>query len=369
MWVSDRGLPASRQGLQAALAGFAAAALVVAGIFFGSRRLKDFDTALVPYAAASVFAAFALGYRFYLWLLRPPTERLWRQTLRLLFREPGAAKRWVVLLRGAFSSVGAQSFIRRRSKERWISHLCLMWGTILALAITFPLSFGWIRFETARDSQEVYEAFVFGMRVFRTRLDGPVAALMFHALVVAAWLVIGGVLLALYRRGRDRGALAVQDAGADLLPLILLFAISATGLLLTMSARFMNGFKYDFLSQMHAVTVVLLLLYIPFGKLFHILQRPAQLGVQVYRQEEGQGGQASCMRCGEPFASAMQIADLKLVQSQLGVQYELPSGGHWQDVCPSCRRKNLALIQDEMWRNVRLHADSVAPSARHEETL
>ena len=39
------------------------ASLVLAGIYFGSRRLRDFDAALVPYAGASVFSAFGLGYR------------------------------------------------------------------------------------------------------------------------------------------------------------------------------------------------------------------------------------------------------------------------------------------------------------------
>lgn len=353
MRLSQRGLPASREGLRAAFVGLSAAGLVIAGIFFGSRRLKDFDTALVPYAAASVFAAFALAYRFAVWVSRPPTSRLLGQTLRLLFTGPGALSRWATLLRGAHKSVGTQAFVFRRSPQRWLAHLCLMWGTTLSFAITFPLSFGWIRFETAHASQEIYEAFVFGVRVFQVRLDGPFAMLVFNALVIGALLVIVGVLLALFRRGRDRGALAVQDAGSDLLPLILLFAISATGLLLTMSTHFMSGFKYDFLSQIHAVTVVLFLLYVPFGKLFHIVQRPAGLGVHVYREAAAEGEKAACARCGEPFAGKMQIDDLKRIEADLGVRYERSGGGHWQDVCPPCRRKNLALVQDEMWRAAR----------------
>ena len=47
--------------------------MLCAGIYAGSRGLKDFDTALVPYAAASVFTAFGLGYRYAMWLTRPPT--------------------------------------------------------------------------------------------------------------------------------------------------------------------------------------------------------------------------------------------------------------------------------------------------------
>ena len=36
--------------------GLLVAAIVVTGIVLGSRGLKDFDTALVPYAGATVFA-------------------------------------------------------------------------------------------------------------------------------------------------------------------------------------------------------------------------------------------------------------------------------------------------------------------------
>ena len=52
---------------------------------FGSRRLRDFDAALVPYAGASVFSAFGLGYRYAMWLTKPPTRLYWRRGWRLFF--------------------------------------------------------------------------------------------------------------------------------------------------------------------------------------------------------------------------------------------------------------------------------------------
>ena len=61
--------------------------------------------------------------------------------------------------------------------------------------------------------------------------------LVFHGLVWAALLVIPGVMLAMRRRMRDEGAAAVQLFAEDFLPLVLLFAISVTGLLLTGSAE------------------------------------------------------------------------------------------------------------------------------------
>lgn len=50
-----------------------AAAILIALIVIGSRGLRDFDSALIGYAVASVFALAALVYRYTLWLGRPPT--------------------------------------------------------------------------------------------------------------------------------------------------------------------------------------------------------------------------------------------------------------------------------------------------------
>ncbi len=83
------------------------------------------------------------------------------------------------------------------------------------------------------------------------------------------------------------------------MPLLLLFAISITGLMLTVSYTWMQGYGYDFLAILHAVTVILTLLWLPFGKFFHIFQRPAQLGVSFYKDAGARGEQAACRRCGE----------------------------------------------------------------------
>ena len=63
----------------------------------------------------------------------------------------------------------------------------------------------------------------------------------------------------------------------------MLFAISITGLALTASSMWLAGAFYGFLSILHAITVIGALLYLPFGKFFHIFQRPAQLGVKLYQ--------------------------------------------------------------------------------------
>ncbi len=340
----------------AALAGLSAAALVLLGIYFGSRRLRDFDAALVAYAGASVFAAFGLGYRYGMWLQRPPTRLYWRRGWQVFFRRlPVNLLKLVVIV---WDNLIAQRFIGKRSSLRWASHLLLAWGCMLAAAVTFPLSFGWVRFESATDDPLVYEAFVFGLHVFRFASNGLFAPLVFNVLDIAAVMVLSGVALALWRRARDRGAIAVQQLANDLVPLILLFAVSTTGLLLTFSTHAMRGIHYSFLSELHAVTVIFTLLYLPFGKFFHVFQRPAQLSIQFYKEAGAREGHARCTRCDAPFATLMHVADLKKVEAELEIRYASPKA-HYQDVCPSCRRKMIAIAQDGLWRAVRSqHADS-----------
>jgi hypothetical protein len=132
----------------------------------------------------------------------------------------------------------------------------------------------------------------------------------------------------------------------DFFPVVLLFAISITGIALTVSQEWLRGTAYSFLAIIHAITVIAGLLFLPFGKFFHIFQRPAQLGVKLCREAGAQGPGAICPRCKGRFASAMHIADLKTVLPQLGFNYSLPgTPGAWQDLCPPCKRKMLSVAQ------------------------
>ena len=113
--------------------------------------------------------------------------------------------------------------------------------------------------------------------------ESIVGWLIFHALDIAAVLVLTGVFIFLRRRLSDPGAVAVERSG-DFLALAGLFAVSVTGLFLTVSSTWLEGRYYSALNTIHALTVILGLMYIPFGKLFHIFQRPANLGVQYYKR-------------------------------------------------------------------------------------
>lgn len=341
-----------REVRQAALWGLVVTMFLAGLIVVGSRNLSHFDAALVGYTAATLFAAFGITYRYAMWLQRPPTALYWRRGWQAFLNPRLALPNLIAWVRRMINDVALNRFILERSRLRWLAHMLIMWGCIIAIMITFPLVFGWLHFESVPDDPEWYRAVMFGFPAFAFPIHSIFGFLLFHGLVWSAFLVIGGVMLAMRRRMRDQGAAAVQLFAEDFLPLILLFAVSITGLMLTASYTWMQGYAYDFLAILHAITVIFTLLWLPFGKFFHIFQRPAQIGVQFYKDVGRNAAPALCRRCGHPFSSRMHVEDLIAVEQALGYHYEMPGSSveHYQWICPPCRRAMLALAQARLWQ-------------------
>src|SRR5215475_5431711 len=297
-------------------------------IWIGSRRLAHFDAALAAYTAAVLFAAFGLTYRYAVWLQRPPTAMLWRR--------------------------GWQAFMRRGRRGRnaadWVRHVSSDF-----VANRFILSRGRLHFESIPGDLGRYRAYVFGFPTFSFAVDSWIAFLSFYGLVWASFLVIAGVMLAMRRRMREESAAALQLFSEDFLPLVLLFAVSLTGLMLTASYTWLRGNAFEFVAILHAISVIATFLWLPFGKLFHVFQRPAQIGVRFYKAVGAAEEAALCRRCGAAFTSRMHAEDLIAVERQLGFSYECadPAIGHYQWICPACRRALLALAQGKLWRRER----------------
>jgi hypothetical protein len=329
---------------RAATWGSVAVIVAIAVAVLGSEGLRWFDAALVGYLFGTLFAVFGVVYRYLVWLRRPPTARLNRRGWEA-YRRPGRRARNALALPGLVTSnLLVQSFIRSRSRSRWAAHQLVFWGCVLAALVTFPLVLGLLHFESVDQHARRYQAFVGDVGTVTFDSRSLVGWLTFHLLDIAAVLVLVGVFIFLARRLRDPGALAIERSN-DFLALAGLFAVSVTGLALTASNLWMGGRFYVFLNTMHALTVILGLMYIPFGKLFHIFQRPANVGVAYYKREAEAGEQQRCARCGEPFASVLQMTDLKEVLPQVGFDYSLPAGGNYQDHCPPCRRRMVTLAQ------------------------
>lgn len=324
-------------------------------ILIGSRNLSHFDAALVAYTFAVLFATFGITYRYAMWLQRPPTAVYWKRGWQVFFKRGHRAFNFANWFKWTFNDFVINRFIWARDWLRGATHWLIMWGCILAVLITFPLVFGWLYFEPVAGQPDWYRTIVFGFPTFSFPTESIFGFFIFHGLVWASFLVIAGVMLAMRRRMREEGAAALQLFAEDFLPLILLFAVSLTGLMLTASYTWMKGYAYDFLAILHAITVIFTFLWLPFGKFFHIFQRPAQLGVHFYKDVGTKEDAAHCRRCGEPFTSKMHVEDLIQVEKDLGYRYEIGDGKieHYQWICPPCRRALFALAQGKLWQTKR----------------
>ena len=320
------------------------AILLIALMYAGSRGFRDFDPALIGYAVASIFALAAIVYRYSLWITRPPTWRYFRAGWVNFFSWENFRRYTSLVPVMSWRDIFGQTFLLNRSFERWLMHMCISWGVILSCCITFPLTFGWLRFTLA--GTDHYQLWFFGLPMFRFAIEGVIGFLLFHGLDITAVILIVGLGIALKRRLEDVGLRTTQRFGFDLVPLVLLFAIAVTGLALTASSTWWQGRYYWFISLTHQVIVVAWLISLPFGKFFHIFQRPASMGVTLYQtvnqglaETEGKDAHTvACRRCGRELPSRQFIEDLKGTLRDLGQNYQVTSDAVLQDFCPTCKR-------------------------------
>ncbi len=335
---------------RAAIAAVVATVATLGLVVVGSRGLRDFDAALIGYAVATVFAIAALTYRYALWIGRPPTGHYFRAGWSTFLSWRNFRRYTLLVPKALWTDLIGQTFIRKRSTARWLTHQAIFWGVVLSLAVTVPLTFGWIRFTLVPPGE--YRAWFFGVPVLTFPIEAGIGFAFFHILDVTAVLLIAGVVAAMWRRMRDTGLLTTQRFGFDLVPLVLLIAIAVTGLALTASSHWWGGSFYWFIALVHQVIVVLWLLSLPFGKFFHIIERPASIGVTLYQQVAQDveyyghiaphvpaAHRASCARCGAVLPSERFIRDLEGVLEELGQRYDLGADrGLLQNYCPTCKR-------------------------------
>jgi hypothetical protein len=284
---------------------------------------------------------FGIAYRYSVWLQRPPTRMYWRRSMQFLFSKdfvPYALRSLKLFVR----NILFQRFIYHRSSTRWWGHFMLATGCLIAFAITIPLTFGWIHFELKPGDDVTYYAKFLGFEAGAFALGSPQAFIAFHGLVWCSVLVTIGAILMLKRRLTNGGLIATQTFEGDWLPLILLIAISVTGLGISYDYTFLQGKTYQFMAVTHAVTVILFLVWMPFGKFFHIFQRLAQLGANLYKIEGSKRGMAVCPHTGKEFASQTHINDLKTVTKELGFDFTLEDGSSHLDLSPEGKRSALA---------------------------
>jgi hypothetical protein len=182
------------------------------------------------------------------------------------------------------------------------------------------------------DGQSAYRVLVASLPAGRFLLDGPIAWLTFHALAVAAVAVVLGALYFLGIRWRAR---RLPDVGTSFHvgPLLLLLAVALTGLALPATRGRPELFRIAAVA--HELTVIVLLVAIPFSKLSHLLIRPLQLGAQVVNRPDAE--RVACAGCGGPLAPAAQVDAVQALLQANGLAF--------QPYCAGCRRRQLATTQ------------------------
>jgi hypothetical protein len=76
------------------------------------------------------------------------------------------------------------------------------------------------------------------------------------------------------------------------------------------------------------------LVFIPFGKFFHVIQRPASVGVEIYKRSAlERDGVFHCRRCGQPLEARAFVSDLKQTMDELELGFS-----DWAETCPRCKR-------------------------------
>ena len=173
-----------------------------------------------PGCPSGVFAAFGITYRYAMWLRRPPTRMYWRRGWSVFLTPRYIGSNAVEGLRRFTLAFAANRFIFRRGRMRRLAHWLIMWGCVIAAAITFPLVWGWIHFETVPDRLDLYRAYVFGVPILTFLIESLFGFLVFHGLVWSALLVISGVMIAFRHRMVARAAVTLQLFAQDVMPLV-----------------------------------------------------------------------------------------------------------------------------------------------------
>ncbi|GAA0349346.1 hypothetical protein [Bacillus horti] len=298
-------------------------------IYIGSRFFTHIDLMLYGYIVGTIAFIGGFFYRFIAWAERPPAKIILKKGIKLLFRKKTPQT--------TVEHLATYRFIWNRGIYRWTQHILLGWGCILSCMVTFPLVFGWMYFTMSENG--MYTIVAFGFDLMRIKADGFIAYLFYNALNITAFMVIAGVFMALFRRIKNMQARAEQNFVYDFLPLYLLLFVSITGLMLTGSNIFLHGYGHPVITLIHQWSVIITLIYLPFGKLAHIPFRPMSVFAKNYREHYAEQQMKTCKVCEAEFVSTEQSNDVIQVLDANQIHFKMDEGFHLAELCLPCRRK------------------------------
>ncbi|MGM0876899.1 MAG: MFS transporter [Bacillota bacterium] len=320
--------------------------ILLFSVWIGTENFLHFDMALMGYLISSFIFAIGLTIRMCAWLIRPATKQVVKRSIKNLKTKKRAKRNIISIIKTAVDNIFLQKFIFKRGIYRGITHFMIAWGCIGSFAITFGLTFGWMHFELV--DPETYVIVVMGIETIQMAAHGIFAEMVYNGLNITAMMVLIGVCMALARRIVNQDVKITQRTEFDIFPLILLLSVTLTGLILTVSYSLLDGWMHHYLTLIHQVTVVVLLIYFPFGKLFHLPIRPLATAVPMNYQEHVRIDTRPCNRCGEIYSSDDQITDVQSILAVQSFDLKLEDGTFLSDYCPACRRRLRVMKQLNM---------------------
>lgn len=315
--------------------------LVVTILFFlmwiSTGQFTHMDWMLFGYLVSSFVFFIGITVRLTSWVMRPATYEVIKRSIQNMKSKKRQKRNWKAITKTLVDNIILQKFIFKRGIYRGVQHWLIAWGCLGSLAITFGLTFGWMHFKLIDAS--TYQMVVFGIPTLKMAPDGFIAHIFLEGLNITASMLLIGVSMALFRRIKNNDLKVTQRAEFDLFPLYLLLAMTVTGLFLTVSYKLLGGWMHPQLALIHQITVVVFLIYFPFGKLFHLPIRPMAISVPMNYQETPQVDTKNCFGCNELYSNDDQIADVKAMLEVQAFDLKNDDGDWLADYCPACRRK------------------------------
>ncbi|RSK28354.1 MFS transporter [Bacillus sp. HMF5848] len=306
-------------------------------VWIATDQFLHMDMALLGYLVSSLIFAIGLTIRMCAWVIRPATHQVIKRSFKNLKNKDRIKRNMTSIIKTGFENIFLQKFIFKRGIYRGIQHFMIAWGCIGSFAFTFSLTFGWLRFDLI--DADTYQVVAFNIPTMTMYAHGLIAELMYNALNFFALMVLVGASMALARRVVNKDVRVTQRFEFDILPLLILLLVTVSGLVLTVSYAFLDGFMHHYLTLFHQVTVVIMLVFFPFGKLYHVPIRPLAAGVPMNYQEELEVDTRACKKCGDTYSSDDQITDVKEILAVQQFDLQLEDGTYLSDYCPACRRR------------------------------
>lgn len=301
--------------------------------------ILHFDFAVIGYQIATILFLVGCAYRLVSWLRYPPNRTLWQRSGRGLEGRSLGQKLYAVI---AFvvKRILFQTFLVQRGWLRWFTHVAIFWGMVIVVALCVMLAWGMTAFTLV--DQGTFTANMLGIPLVTFHVDSVVAFLMFNSINIGSLILLLGLVLAILQRYGMRPLEKAQRLGDQRVTIYLLLVVTVSGLLLTVSYKFLHGVGHRQLTILHEILVFLGLVALPFSKLFHIFVSPAGVALDV-AEDAGIVEPSRCTRCNQTLSPVWTTGDFSAVLASAGVR----RSGDTPDpevltLCPSCRRHRFA---------------------------